>query len=129
MYSFTSARHAGLFFSASLSVSSPDHTSNHVALTFLFLGPYGAGIFDPRSWGSDTTTEDTVNEITLEFTRVVLAIGVFAIGVELPKAYMKRHWKSLLYLLFPVMTWVGDVLNMPLTHSLTITRVGLCRQA
>lgn len=75
---------------------------------FLFgviIGPYGAGIFDPRSWGSDTTTEDTVNEITLEFTRVVLAIGVFAIGVELPKAYMKRHWKSLLYLLFPVMTW------------------------
>ncbi|KAG2109199.1 Sodium/hydrogen exchanger family-domain-containing protein [Suillus cothurnatus] len=75
---------------------------------FLFgviIGPYGAGIFDPRSWGGNTSTEDTVNEITLEFTRVVLAIGVFAIGVELPKAYMKRHWKSLLYLLFPVMTW------------------------
>lgn len=74
---------------------------------FLFgviIGPYGAGIFDPRNWG-DNTTEDTVNEITLELTRVVLAIGVFAIGVELPKAYMKRHWKSLLYLLFPVMTW------------------------
>lgn len=74
---------------------------------FLFgviIGPYGAGIFDPRSWGGDPT-EETVNEITLEFTRVVLAIGVFAIGVELPKAYMKRHWKSLVYLLFPVMTW------------------------
>ncbi|KAG0708414.1 Sodium/hydrogen exchanger family-domain-containing protein [Suillus ampliporus] len=74
---------------------------------FLFgviIGPYGAGIFDPRSWG-DSSTDDTVNQITLEFTRVVLAIGVFAIGVELPKAYMKRHWKSLLFLLFPVMTW------------------------
>lgn len=44
--------------------------------------------------------------ITLEFTRVVLAIGVFAIGVELPKAYMRRHWKSLLFLLAPIMTWV-----------------------
>jgi len=44
--------------------------------------------------------------ITLEFTRVVLAIGVFAIGVELPKAYMARHWKSLVFLLVPVMTWV-----------------------
>jgi sodium/hydrogen antiporter len=44
--------------------------------------------------------------ITLEFTRVVLAIGVFAIGVELPKAYMARHWKSLFFLLVPVMTWV-----------------------
>ncbi|KAI0927053.1 hypothetical protein AcV5_007692 [Taiwanofungus camphoratus] len=73
---------------------------------FLFgviIGPYCANIFNPRDWGggSDTIT----NTITLEFTRVVLAIGVFAIGVELPKAYMARHWKSLFFLLFPVMTW------------------------
>ncbi|KAI0087886.1 Sodium/hydrogen exchanger family-domain-containing protein [Irpex rosettiformis] len=73
---------------------------------FLFgvvIGPYGANIFDPRSWGNGS--RDTVNEITLEVTRVVLAIGVFAIGVELPKAYMKRHWRSLFFLLAPVMTW------------------------
>ncbi|KAI0263911.1 Sodium/hydrogen exchanger family-domain-containing protein [Gloeopeniophorella convolvens] len=72
---------------------------------FLFgviIGPYGAGIFDPRSWGNSI---ETTNTITLEFSRVVLAIGVFAIGVELPKKYMYRHWKSLLFLLFPVMTW------------------------
>jgi len=69
-----------------------------------FLGPYCANIFDPRSWGDGSS--GTVNAITLEFTRVVLAIGVFAIGVELPKAYMRRHWKSLFFLLFPVMTWV-----------------------
>lgn len=48
------------------------------------------------------------NEITLEFTRVVLAIGVFAVGVELPKQYMKKHWKSLAFLLGPVMTWVRN---------------------
>ncbi|KAH9949860.1 Sodium/hydrogen exchanger family-domain-containing protein [Amylocystis lapponica] len=73
---------------------------------FLFgiiIGPYGANIFNPRGWGGGN--EDTTNTITLEFTRVVLAIGVFAIGVELPKAYMARHWKSLFFLLFPVMTW------------------------
>jgi sodium/hydrogen antiporter len=46
-----------------------------------------------------------MNEITLEVTRVVLAIGVFAIGVELPKQYMKRHWKSLFFLLVPIMTY------------------------
>lgn len=68
------------------------------------LGPYGANIFDPRSWGDGN--RDTINTITLEVTRVVLAIGVFAIGVELPKAYMQRHWKSLLFLLAPVMTYV-----------------------
>ncbi|OSX59762.1 hypothetical protein POSPLADRAFT_1149335 [Postia placenta MAD-698-R-SB12] len=74
---------------------------------FLFgvviVGPYGANIFNPRDWGGGNT--DTTNTIVLEFTRVVLAIGVFAIGVELPKAYMARHWKSLFFLLFPVMTW------------------------
>ncbi|TDL22257.1 hypothetical protein BD410DRAFT_749069 [Rickenella mellea] len=75
-------------------------------LAFVFgiaIGPYGANIFNPRHWGGGS--EETVNQITLEFTRVILAVGVFAIGVELPKAYMKRHWKSLFFLLFPVMTW------------------------
>ncbi|KAL5512828.1 hypothetical protein ACEPAG_3094 [Sanghuangporus baumii] len=75
-------------------------------LAFLFgiiIGPYCADIFNPRSWGGGDN--ETVNTITLEFTRVVLAIGVFAIGVELPKAYMARHWKSLFFLLVPVMTF------------------------
>ncbi|KAI0720582.1 Sodium/hydrogen exchanger family-domain-containing protein [Cerioporus squamosus] len=67
------------------------------------IGPYGANIFDPRGWGGGDSA--VTNTVTLEVTRVVLAIGVFAIGVELPKAYMQRHWKSLLFLLGPVMTW------------------------
>ena len=76
-------------------------------LAFVFgviVGPYGANIFDPRSWGGGGT--ETVNEITLEVSRVILAVGVFAIGVELPKAYMAKHWRSLLFLLGPVMAWV-----------------------
>ena len=71
----------------------------------LRAGPYGANIFDPRSWGNGDRA--TTNTITLEFTRVVLAIGVFAIGVELPKAYMRKHWRSLFFLLAPIMTWVS----------------------
>jgi len=67
-------------------------------------GPHGANIFNPRSWGNNTI--ESTNNITLEFFRVVIAIGVFAIGVELPKKYMYRHWKSLFFLLVPVMTWV-----------------------
>ncbi|KAJ6557900.1 Sodium/hydrogen exchanger family-domain-containing protein [Mycena capillaripes] len=73
---------------------------------FLFgvvIGPYGANIFNPRGWAGDNN--ETTNAITLELTRVVLAIGVFAIGVELPKAYMRRHWQSLFFLLGPVMIW------------------------
>lgn len=87
----------GVIIGALLSIS-PHTTADGL------LGPYCANIFDPRSWGDGSL--GTVNTITLEFTRVVLAIGVFAIGVELPKAYMKRHWRSLFFLLFPVMTWV-----------------------
>ncbi|KZT42628.1 hypothetical protein SISSUDRAFT_1058402 [Sistotremastrum suecicum HHB10207 ss-3] len=68
------------------------------------MGPYGANVFNPRGWGgADNFTVN--NQITLEVTRVVLAIGVFAIGVELPKAYMKHHWRSLFFLLGPIMTW------------------------
>ena len=66
------------------------------------MGPYFAGVFDPRSWGSSS------NEITLEVMRVVLATGLFAIGVELPKSYMAHHAKSLLAMVVPTMAigWV-----------------------
>ncbi|KAJ7639469.1 Sodium/hydrogen exchanger family-domain-containing protein [Roridomyces roridus] len=69
----------------------------------VIIGPRGANIFNPRDWANNS--EETANVITLELTRVVLAIGVFAIGVELPKAYMRRHWRSLFFLLGPVMIW------------------------
>lgn len=90
-------------------------------LAFLFgviIGPYAANLIDPRSWGGGDTA--IVNTITLEVTRVILAVGVFAIGVELPKAYMKKHWKSLFFLLFPVMTWVSclHVPSLPDVHIL-----------
>jgi sodium/hydrogen antiporter len=66
------------------------------------MGPYFAGIFDPRSWGSES------DDITLEVMRVVLATGLFAIGVELPKSYMARHARSLLAMVIPTMAigWV-----------------------
>jgi len=86
------------------------------------LGPYGAGVFDPRSWGDHKTETN----ITLELTRVVLAIGVFAIGVELPKAYMRQHWKSLMFLLIPVMTWVCNFPPSPCFNSYTLL-LGLVR--
>ena len=63
----------------------------------VIMGPYCAGIFDPRSWASDTRM------ITLEVMRVVLAIGLFAIGVELPASYMGRHVRGLVILVVPTM--------------------------
>ncbi|KAK0475792.1 Sodium/hydrogen exchanger [Armillaria novae-zelandiae] len=67
----------------------------------VLVGPYGWGIFDPHSWGSS-------HKVTLEVMRVVLAIGLFAIGVELPRNYMARHAKGLLVMVVPTMAfgWV-----------------------
>lgn len=52
-------------------------------VTGIIVGPYVLGLFDPRGWGNGNS--EVANEITLEVTRVVIAISVFAVGVELPK--------------------------------------------
>ncbi|KII92097.1 hypothetical protein PLICRDRAFT_36884 [Plicaturopsis crispa FD-325 SS-3] len=68
----------------------------------ILMGPHVANIFNPRTWGSES------DAITLEVTRIVLAMGLFAIGVELPKAYLAEHAKSLLIMVVPTMAfgWV-----------------------
>jgi sodium/hydrogen antiporter len=91
----------------------------------IIVGPYCAKIFDPREWATRNSVQ--TNTVTLEVTRIVLAVlapvltftsyaryaqpsflsssGVFAIGVELPKAYVGRQWKSLTFLLAPIMVY------------------------
>jgi NhaP-type Na+/H+ or K+/H+ antiporter len=40
--------------------------------------------------------------------RVVLATGLFAIGVELPQSYMSKHFRGMLVMVVPTMAfgWV-----------------------
>ncbi|KAL8911152.1 MAG: hypothetical protein Q9171_003643 [Xanthocarpia ochracea] len=64
----------------------------------IIFGPHAANSFNPISWGN-------TDQITLECSRVVLVVQCFAVGVELPKAYMERHWKSVLFFLGPVMAY------------------------
>jgi len=45
------------------------------------------------------------DEILQEATRVIVGIQVFAVGIELPKFYMARHWRSVAMMLGPVMTF------------------------
>lgn len=45
-----------------------------------------------------------MNRITMEFTRIVLVVQCFAFGIELRKAYLEKHWRSLVLILIPVMT-------------------------
>ncbi|KLU92825.1 Na(+)/H(+) antiporter 2 [Magnaporthiopsis poae ATCC 64411] len=64
----------------------------------LIFGPHAANLINPQSWGN-------VDIVTIEFSRIVLVVQCFAIGVELPKFYMERHWRSVVFLLLPVMTF------------------------
>lgn len=64
----------------------------------LIFGPHAAGLIVPDTWGN-------TDKITLEFSRIVLVVQCFAVGVELPKNYMEKHWKSVVFLLVPVMTF------------------------
>lgn len=63
----------------------------------VIFGPHAADLINPMSWGN-------VDIITIEFSRLVLVVQCFAVGVELPKFYMEKHWKSVVFLLVPVMT-------------------------
>ena len=64
----------------------------------VIFGPVGANLINPLEWGN-------TDIVAIEFSRVVLVVTCFAVGVELPRFYMERHWKSVIYLLLPVMTF------------------------
>ncbi|KAJ3487410.1 hypothetical protein NLI96_g3569 [Meripilus lineatus] len=68
----------------------------------VLMGPYCADVLDPRSWGP------TSNRITLEVLRVVLVVGLFIIGVQLPKRYLLEHLQGMLVMVIPTMAfgWV-----------------------
>lgn len=67
-------------------------------LVGILFGPKVIGLIDPRKWGM-------ADEIMQEATRIIVGVQVFAVGVELPKAYFARHWKSVGMLLGPVMAF------------------------
>ncbi|MCJ1284931.1 hypothetical protein MMC26_004268 [Xylographa opegraphella] len=64
----------------------------------IVIGPDVLDFIDPRAWGLE-------DSITQELARVVVGVQVFSVGVELPKAYFKRHWKSVGMMLGPVMVF------------------------
>ncbi|KAL2826602.1 alkali metal cation/H+ antiporter Nha1 C terminus-domain-containing protein [Aspergillus cavernicola] len=90
----------GLFMLCSLFVKEKLYIGEATMATLcgIIFGPHAANLFNPLSWGN-------VDKITLECSRIVLVVQCFAVGVELPKAYMERHWKSVTLLLVPVMTY------------------------
>lgn len=67
-------------------------------LVGIAFGPQGADLFSPQKWGLE-------DNITQEAARIIVGLQVFTVGVELPKAYFGRHWKSVGMMLGPVMTF------------------------
>lgn len=66
-------------------------------LAGIAFGPKGATVLDPiHEWGWE-------DNITQELARVITGVQCFAVGIELPAKYVKRHWKSLALLLGPNM--------------------------
>ncbi|KAK5164945.1 uncharacterized protein LTR77_009610 [Saxophila tyrrhenica] len=86
-----------------------------LALTFgIIVGPRGLGWLTPNIAGvNGPMTKDPTwiggwgwgDDIVQETSRVIVGIQVFSVGVELPKYYASRHWKSVAMLLGPVMTF------------------------
>lgn len=65
------------------------------------FGPHGAGVLQPRKWGLDDV-------FMQEFTRLILGIQVFAVGIELPSGFFRSstgQWKSVAVMLGPVMAF------------------------
>jgi len=79
----------------------------------IILGPRVLGWLSPNTCGVSgcRDTDDFLggwgwgDDIVQETTRVIVAIQVFAVGVELPKWYASRHWRSVTMLLGPVMSF------------------------
>jgi sodium/hydrogen antiporter len=93
-------------------------------LVGIVFGPRGIGILNPKTWGWQ-------DDITQEFSRIIVGVQVFAVGLELPKKWLKRHWGSVAMMLGPVMTysWLASAMIIYLvlhTKFTTALIVGAC---
>lgn len=90
---------AAIFSLVSLFVKEKAYIGEATVATIvgLIVGPHVLNWFSPTSWGNS-------DYITLEISRIVLCLQIFAVAVELPKKYMLKHYLSVFMLLVPVMT-------------------------
>ncbi|KAH8175192.1 sodium/hydrogen exchanger family protein [Sarocladium implicatum] len=88
-------------------------------LAGLAFGPQGADFIRPRSYiecdNDHLTTVDCerrLDDVTLNFSRLVLGIQLVLAGVQLPSKYLWREWKPVLLLVGPGMTmmWLSTSL-------------------
>lgn len=93
------------------------HLSEPPLATFagIAFGPRGATVLNPiDEWG-------WADNLTQELARVITGVQCFAVGIDLPAGYVKRHWKSLALLLGPNMIagWMISAVIIYLVLSTT----------
>lgn len=71
----------------------------------IIFGPQAVTVLNPFKWGWE-------DNITMELTRVIVSVQVFAVGIDLPAGYVKRHWRGLAVLVGPNMIfgWLASAL-------------------
>ena len=112
---------------ARASRSSPPVISLVAGLVF---SPHATNLIRPEQYALGNA--DTLDAITLYFSRLVLGVQLVLAGVQLPSKYLKKEWKSLALLLGPGMTvmWLASSLlvfafvpHIKFVHALA---VGAC---
>lgn len=93
-------------------------------LVGILFGPRGIAILDPETWGWQ-------DDITQELTRIIVGVQVFAVGIELPKRWLSRHWRSTVMMLGPIMMvgWLVSAVIIYLvlgTKFTTALIIGAC---
>ncbi|PSN73708.1 ORMDL-domain-containing protein [Corynespora cassiicola Philippines] len=63
----------------------------------IIVGPRGLGLLTPYKWGFS-------DDVIQEFTRIIVGVQCFAVGLELPERYFKYKWKDIAVFLGPIMT-------------------------
>jgi sodium/hydrogen antiporter len=96
----------------------------------LIFSPHATNLIRPLEYALGS--QETLDAITLYFTRLVLGVQLVIAGVQLPSQYLLKEWKSLALLLGPGMTgmWICTSLliwamvpNLSFLHALA---VGAC---
>lgn len=81
----------------------------------IIFGPNALDVLHPRKWGLD-------DKALQEMTRMIVGIQCFAVGIDLPKHYFYRHWKSIIVMLGPVMAY-GWVVSSLLAYLIFQTSI------
>lgn len=98
----------GFFFTIICLITKPIKTklyltdSSICTIIGIIVGPFLLHFISPLQWTS--FNQSILNQITYELMRIAIGIQVFFSGIDLPKRYCRESWKSLGFMIGPVMT-------------------------